>query len=384
LKPTAGKAKVQKWASWMANESHLNGLQRQSYIKDQSVIIPGKQPAAPIYGPSRELQIKVGPSLPTVYAQRLTPTDIDQLLEENQNLRNKVLDRMWSCPICDVALNHHDNDKIREHGEEHIKQMEEAGQCPWCENTNWAFMTRDQKQHHFQQHMSMEQTDQIRKFWKQIQCPACDIDFTGMTPEVIIKHCLKHNPNVVQYCDKCGLHEAACTEGELINHRKTCREAPDWKEGEPLPAFCEFCGKDTSTQTEAELLLHERDCLNIPRANFERFCTKCGLDISILNNRDLAGHDSRCRAPRGHRKRFCARCGTNLTGLDETGKFRHGETCHLDEPAISIGYNDRSAGMSIFYVLKCIRERVPGVGFFYSSRPFPLLHVYELYRVILS
>jgi len=368
----------------MANESHLNGLQRQSYIKDQSVIIPGKQPAAPIYGPSRELQIKVGPSLPTVYAQRLTPTDIDQLLEENQNLRNKVLDRMWSCPICDVALNHHDNDKIREHGEEHIKQMEEAGQCPWCENTNWAFMTRDQKQHHFQQHMSMEQTDQIRKFWKQIQCPACDIDFTGMTPEVIIKHCLKHNPNVVQYCDKCGLHEAACTEGELINHRKTCREAPDWKEGEPLPAFCEFCGKDTSTQTEAELLLHERDCLNIPRANFERFCTKCGLDISILNNRDLAGHDSRCRAPRGHRKRFCARCGTHLTGLDETGKFRHGETCHLDEPAISIGYNDRSAGMSIFYVLKCIRERVPGVGFFYSSRPFPLLHVYELYRVILS
>lgn len=107
----AGKPKAQKWADWLTEQSYQDKLQRNSWIKDQGVVEPGKMPAAPVFGPTSELMLRVGSSMPTIYAQRLTPTDIKYLQDENQKLRNQVLDRMWACQICDMGFETYGQDK---------------------------------------------------------------------------------------------------------------------------------------------------------------------------------------------------------------------------------------------------------------------------------
>jgi hypothetical protein len=333
LKSTAGRVRIPKYATWMANEEYLDGLKQQSYVRDQQAVIPGKLPAAPVFGPSRELQIKIGSSLPTIYAHHLTATDIGELQDENQNLRNMVLERMWSCSICDQVFNNYDRDQIREHGREHINQIQESGQCPWCGNTNWAFMSSDKKRHHLKWHMAEESTTNMSDFWRQAQCPACDMSFATMKPEFIIDHCLKHSPDIVQYCDKCGLHEAKCINEELLHHRRVCREAPDRQQGDPLPTFCESCGKDTSSHTNLQKSLHSRDCQNGLTPVNRTFCAKCGLETSTFNNLELTGHASRCAVPRGITGKYCSRCATDLSELDVTGTSRHLQTCRPNKLA---------------------------------------------------
>jgi uncharacterized protein with PIN domain len=324
----------------MANEEYQDKLQQQSYIKDQQAVIPGKLPAAPIYGPSRELQIKVGPSMPTVYAQRLTPTDIGELIEENQTLRNRVLERMWACPICNLPFKKYDIAKIREHAQEHNKQMQEAGQCPLCGTSDWAFMSMDQKWEHLQWHMAKNFATAKPDPWQQVQCPACDMDFSMMRPETIIAHCLRHSPSIVQCCGRCGLNKAQCTNEELIHHQQACREAPDRKTGDPVPKFCECCGKDTSTQTRSRELLHSRDCKRHMTIG-KTFCTKCGLDITTLDDLQISAHTSRCTTPRGITGQFCGRCATDLSKLDTIGTAGHQQTCQPSKSTASTSDEER-------------------------------------------
>jgi hypothetical protein len=349
VKPMAAKATVPRYISWLANEQHQDNLKQQSYFKDQKAVIPGKLPAAPVYGPSRELQLKVGPNFPTVYAQRITPSDFDELLDENQTLRNKVLERMWCCDICNTAFRNHNNSSIREHKQEHIKQIQEAGECPLCGSENWAFLSMDQKRAHLQWHTARTVTKAIQNSWRELQCPACDKDFSTMRPESIIDHCLKHGPHVVQYCDKCGFHEYKCTKEELVHHRQVCRDAPERKNGDPEPIFCEYCGKDTSTQTKTQKTLHTRDCQETVPGASKLFCTKCGMDITTFNNAQVERHASRCVIPRGVKRRFCGRCSTDLFELDSTEKSNHKRSCRLSKLLVQSPNSSQFAGSFVAY-----------------------------------
>lgn len=324
MKRTAAKVKTLKYATWLANEGYQDSLKLQSYFKDQPAVIPGKLPAAPIYGPSRELQIKVSSSFPTVYAQRITPSDIAELIEENQTLRNKVLERMWACPICSVTFKNYNNTSIREHVQEHIQQMQEVAQCPMCGSADWGFMSMNQKRDHFQWHMDKENTIAMREQWRNIQCPACDKRLSNMEPEAIVDHCIKHRPDIIRYCDTCGLHEAICTKEELAHHQQVCRQAPERTGNDPIPVFCESCGKDTSNQTQIQMFLHERDCQNKSTVSSKAFCTQCGLNTTNFNNMELAGHTVRCKVPRGIKRKFCGRCATEFIGSGNNPKnFQH-------------------------------------------------------------
>lgn len=101
IRNVACAPKAQQFDPWMAEQRRQDRLQRQSYIKNQSVLVePGRVPEAPIYGPSRELALVVGSSLPTIYAQRITVSDVGQVLDENEFLRGKVLERQVKCEIC--------------------------------------------------------------------------------------------------------------------------------------------------------------------------------------------------------------------------------------------------------------------------------------------
>lgn len=327
IKPIAKRAKTMKPAAWMAEEHYQDDLQLQSYTKDQRAVIPGRLPAAPLYGPSRELQIKVSSNFPTVYAHRMTPSDFEELAEENQMLRNKILERMWACPICNMTFKNFDDTRIREHVQEHISHIQEAGECPLCGSASWTFMSMEERRGHLAWHMANEREAEQQAKWRNVQCRACDGDLSGLSGDAIVTHCLKHSPDLIQYCDKCGLHEGAFSQLEQLHHHQVCHEAPERRQGDPEPNFCESCGKDKSCQTHLQRGLHFRDCLKVPSAASKRFCTKCGLDTTQLNNVQLAGHNFRCRIPRGVKGKYCGRCCADLSELDTVHKLRHRRVC---------------------------------------------------------
>jgi hypothetical protein len=334
VKSPAGKPKAQKWSDWMTEQDFLNGLQRRSWIKDQSVVEPGRMPAPPLYGASRELQLRVGSSMPTIYIQRLTPTDIKQLQNENQKLRNQVLDRIFTCPICDEDFETFEKDKIRDHCRQHQEQLAEAGQCPSCGDPQWAFLTNDQKRSHFAIHRHQHESAIIKKFYEDQCCPVCDRDLSKMKADLVIRHCLEHAPGQVQFCDRCGLNELDCTNQELNHHHLKCRLADDRNTGDPEPVFCENCGMNITRATDEENQAHQKDCYLGPKG---RFCMKCGLNETGhgWEKAAIAKHNSHCTPPSGFNKKYCTKCRTELGSLGEAEIAQHRNTCRLVEPGLS-------------------------------------------------
>ena len=329
----AGKPKSQTWSDWMTEQHFQDGLQRKSWIRDQSVVEPGRMPAPPLFGPSRELQLRVGSSMPTIYVQRLTPTDIKQLQDENQKLRNKVLDRMDACPICSETFEAYETDKIRDHVKQHQKQLEEAGQCPSCGDPQWAFMTNYEKRTHFATHQYHNESATIKQFYKDQHCPVCDRDLSRLTPEQVINHCLEHAPGQVQYCNRCGLDEKDCNAEELDHHRHKCRLAKDRYPFEPEPVFCKNCGLDVTHATPDDNIKHQKNCREEPMG---RFCMKCGLNMSMhhWNQEAIDRHSSHCMPPSGLKKKFCEKCRTEMASLDTIGRSHHQQTCRWVEPVV--------------------------------------------------
>ena len=331
----AGRAKSQKWSDWMTEQHFQDGLQRRSWIRDQSVVEPGRLPAPPLYGASRELQLRVGSSMPTIYAQRLTPTDIKQLQDENQKLRNQVLDRMFACPICDEEFETYDQDKIRAHCRLHQQQLEEVGQCPSCGDPQWVFMTNLEQRSHFATHQDQNESAKIKNFYRNQHCPVCDMDLSRTKPEQVIRHCLEHSPGQIQFCDRCGLNEKDCNVEELNNHHHKCRLADDRQGGDPEPVFCSNCGLNITCATLERNQAHLKQCRE---GSPGKFCTKCGLNETGPHWEGLAvpKHDSHCKPPSGFTKKFCEKCGIEVGSLDATGTTHHQKSCRqVERPDIS-------------------------------------------------
>ncbi|KAH8598089.1 hypothetical protein B0O99DRAFT_701234 [Bisporella sp. PMI_857] len=334
LAPKAGRAKVRTWETFMEGQNYLNTLQRDSYVRDQSVIQPGKEPMAPLYGQSRELMLRTSDQLPTVYLQRLTPMDYEQLREENQYLRNRILDRETACQICCERFENYEPEKIAAHARQHREALQEDGQCAWCADTNYGFMSAAQKRSHLKQHFDLEDTIKIQSFWKDQQCPVCGHDFTSQKPEEIINHCLNsHSPGMVQFCDKCGANTYNMNDSELDYHQRRCRNQPEKAQGAPDSAFCERCGKDISAESSEEAKRHEHDCLQ--QLAITWFCSNCGINFTTRDPLVIRNHQQSCRPPGGWRRKFCQQCGTNLSELDEDKRSSHKDNCLCKkDPAI--------------------------------------------------
>lgn len=301
-----------------------DGLQRDSYHTDQGVIVPGRAPAAPMFGQSVQLQHRISDALPTVYQARLTPTDLRQLQEETQSLRNHVLDRKWKCTTCDMSFAHYDKEKIADHISEHQAREKLDGVCIWCGNTQWGFWSTSKKQLHLKSHFDQEHTLKTKEFWDPHECPACNTSFKGMTAKDIIMHCINdHSPGTVRFCDICGINEHDCNFLHRVHHHRTCRSAPDEVEGSGRPQFCIRCGKDTSKQTSAEDSLHKRDCR--PTSSF--FCQVCGFDVTGFSAVALSTHHAVCKPPGGRKKTFCGKCGKKLEGIDDAAWRQHDRSC---------------------------------------------------------
>ncbi|APA06833.1 hypothetical protein sscle_02g016030 [Sclerotinia sclerotiorum 1980 UF-70] len=326
---TAEKTITPKWETWMTDQHRKDALQRRSYIQDQSVIEPGFDPSAPTYGPSKELSLGVSIQTPSVYTQRLTPTDILQLAEENQKLRNGLLERTYNCSVCSVTLAGYEHAEIQTHYAQHLIQLQREGQCPLCERESWSIMTMEQKKEHLETHQVEADTAMIRNFWNSIECPLCDAKLSGFTAEQVIRHMADHLPGIVEFCDKCGLRTAICNHAELVHHRYVCLDKPDRGPLDLAPSFCRDCGQNRTAEDEAERGSHVINCTAKNRVQGEKFCTKCGIDKSAWGSDEIKNHDDHCTSPQGLPKKYCLRCGTKLFGANEAQLDDHRVYCSI-------------------------------------------------------
>ncbi|KAL2061168.1 hypothetical protein VTL71DRAFT_7441 [Oculimacula yallundae] len=324
--PIFRTSEVPKWDTWMLDHTAQNTLQQRSWSQDQSVIEPGYAPAAPMYGDNLELAITVGSSMPTVFTQHLTPTDIMELRKENRKLLNHALEREIGCPICNMTFKPYDKDAKSAHYKTHMEQINAAGNCPIC-NENWALFTWTQKRDHLYADFAKKEREEIKQFWEDARCPICDLELNGLSAEAVTTHMASHVPGALKFCDRCGLDLLKCTPIERSHHDRVCtRETPVRQDGAPDPVFCENCGRERTAATEKSR--EHETCGN------GQYCVRCGLNLSFLPGpQERHAHTKRCRFAGGTTGTYCKRCGIHLPSLDDLGKASHDNECYRREPA---------------------------------------------------
>ncbi|CAG8953910.1 hypothetical protein HYFRA_00010871 [Hymenoscyphus fraxineus] len=327
LKQRAAELKIQKYDPWLAEQRRQDRLQREAYYKDHHAVLPGQKPEPPLYGMVRELMLSVTDAQPTIYSQRLTPTDINAILDENQRARNKILERMDVCTLCDESFPKFQREDWRVHLEKHAEQMATAGKCPICATDQWTLMNMDQKKKHIVYHQDLAGYRHV--MWDVDKCPVCDEQFTKLGhAEDVVYHLAEHQPGILRFCDRCGLEKFACSTSELYRHKTMCIEGPERTRKDPELLFCELCGKDRTNETEQELIDHRKKCSFTNRGYF---CRKCGLDMSNLSLENRRRHVGRCKPPRGVKGKHCQRCGMDKSQLDQMGLLQHDRTCAFNE-----------------------------------------------------
>lgn len=326
--PRAAPVKTEKFVKWNAKQRYEDSLQQKSYHTDQSVIEPGQKPQAPIFGLSKELEFNIGASFPGVYVQRITPTDVMEIMDENKSLQNQVLERMATCIICQASFAKYKLDEISAHCYAHLQQLYIEGACPTCGNGSWSLWTPEEKRQHQAVHASITESAEVKKFWNQLYCPCCDKELDSLGgPKAILYHMAEHQPGSIQYCDRCGLHVTSCDKYELSHHRDQCMAKDDRPPGSSNRWFCDSCGKDRTAGTETEIKDHRRTC----GVDKGAWCDVCGLNITYLSTINVGRHKARCKPPGGYDRKFCAKCGENLEIKDARGLEYHKQTCFNSE-----------------------------------------------------
>ncbi|CAG8973082.1 hypothetical protein HYALB_00009386 [Hymenoscyphus albidus] len=327
LKQRAAELKIQKYDPWLAEQRRQDRLQRESYYKDHHAVLPGQKPEPPLYGMVRELMLNVTDAQPTIYSQRITPTDINAILDENQRARNKILERMDVCTLCDESFPKFQREDWRVHLVKHAEQMATAGKCPVCATDQWTLMNMDQKKRHIVYHQDLAGYRHV--MWDVDKCPVCEEEFSKLGhAEDVVYHLAEHQPGIIRFCDRCGLEKFACSTSELYRHKTMCIEGPERPRKDPELLFCELCGKDRTNETEQELIDHRKKCSFTNRGYF---CRKCGLDMTNLSLENRRRHVGRCKPPRGVKGKHCQRCGMDKSQLDQLGLLQHDRTCAFNE-----------------------------------------------------
>ena len=320
--------KTEKYNDWLEKKNFEDGRQIRSFLVDQSVIEPGHKPQAPIYGPSREIEARASDALPSVFFERLTPTDISQIIEEKKYLQNQVLERVTACPICNTNFAKYKVDETRDHFNKHIQQIKAAGSCPFCETEQWALWTPDERKQHLATHTSTENNKMAQDFWASLHCPVCDIQLDDLgNTKAILYHMAEHTPGVVQFCDRCGLHLKSCDQAEIDHHHEECISKSDRPLNAENPIFCDTCGKNRSKRSRVEEVDHRRYC----RLGLGAWCDVCGLNLTSMSTEGVSKHRSHCKTPGGFDRKFCSRCGLNLAAMDATALAYHKQTCFHHE-----------------------------------------------------
>ena len=292
------------------------------------MVEPGHQPRAPIYGQSREIDHRTSDALPSLFFERITPTDIARTLDEKKYLQNQVLERETADPICNTNIAKYRVDETRDHFNKHIQQIQSAGSCPICETEQWSLWIPEERKQHLSTHTGAADSEAATKFWDSLHCPVCDIQLDDLgNTKAILYHMAEHTPGILEFCDRCGLHVKSCDQVEIDHHHLECISKPDRALNAETPIFCDTCGKNRSDRSHEEEIEHRRYC----RLGLGAWCDVCGLNITALSDAGVSKHRSHCKTPGGFDRKFCSRCGVNLAVVDSIGIAYHKQTCFNHE-----------------------------------------------------
>lgn len=352
LATSAQKAKIPKWDTWMTEQHRQDDLQRKSWYKDQRTIEPGQKPEPPVYGESRDLMLAFGDGMPTVYAQRLTPTDIAELAAENQRFRNAALNRSQQCPLCTFSSEAYNDDKIKAHMATHLQQLQREPSCPACGDASWSMMSVSQQKEHMAEHSARDFAHVPKTQFADLECPLCDEPLAGLDSPAVLLHVGQHAVGVLKYCDHCAFRVVDATPAEWLNHNQLCLEADPSTWDDRDAVFCVHCGRDVTMPSSDENKAHVRDCSQLafhPRS----FHSKCGLETTKLTFEENAMHEQSCVSYGGRPGTYCRRCGEKLMGLSPTQKKNHAHVCAYKKKSASARVDTREEGE--FYPIAPIR-----------------------------
>ncbi|EPE35292.1 hypothetical protein GLAREA_10991 [Glarea lozoyensis ATCC 20868] len=326
LKPRSAPVQIQRFDPWMAEERRLDRLQRESWLHDHSAIEPGQKPEPPLFGTPKDLLIGQTDALPRIYSHRLTPTDFNQVVEENQTARYKLLERIDACPLCPATFELDSAEERTNHFKLHADQIASAGKCPICESEQWMMMDMDQRRDHLAYHQKASPKEAS---FDKLDCPVCNkkLSKIGDTEDILF-HMAEHTPGVLKYCDRCGLNIKACSQIELLNHKKICIDGPERLSDDDQLYFCDVCGRNRTHETEEQLVSHRKFCF----LDKGVYCFKCGLDMTKISKENQQRHELRCHHPRGYRKKWCQKCGSDMSKMNDTDKKHHQQSCYAREP----------------------------------------------------
>jgi hypothetical protein len=358
----AGQAPAQTYPEWSTEQRYQDHLHYASYTKDQGVIIPGRTPAAPMYGESVQVQHKISDALPTVYMNPMTPTDVRLLQKDRQHYRNDSLQREHVCRVCALVFLDYKPEQVLEHYASHQERERFNGECLYCGDRRWGFMTIGERRRHFNQHINEQSGSKMKDFWALHHCPVCNENFEDMQPDDIVAHCInKHAPGSVKFCDKCGINERELTPVHRKHHEKTCRQVSDGPIGSRPPEFCIKCSKNIVGQTTVEEQLHSRDC----KTTQDSFCQKCGLEMTAFTPKARIAHFAICRRPGGQKKTFCRKCAEKLHGLGIAELKNHEENCWKTSDLEPDHSSLRLAGMysSILFFSYSVNRIILGIDY---------------------
>jgi hypothetical protein len=328
LKAQVARPVPQAYDPWILEQNRQDRLKRDSYWKDQSIIEPGQKPEPPIFGPAKELIISVGPNMPEVYAQRLTPTDFMQLRDENQMLRNMLLERKTLCNFCDATFADFEKEKIKEHYKQHADQMQAGGLfCPLCGTKDWTFMDLNQRRAHLFVDQDKHERGIIQTFWDGQVCPICNEGLDHREAPEVLKHIASHTPNVLRYCDRCSRDCSLLSPAEVRHHDKFCVNAPIVGAA-VMRTFCGDCGADRTTETDRQRREHADQC----NPGHQGYCEICGMNVASLDETAEFTHRKECRWPAGLPKTYCTRCGKDLLSMNRLEAASHKQECFMRDP----------------------------------------------------
>ncbi|KAL5353137.1 hypothetical protein ACLOAV_001168, partial [Pseudogymnoascus australis] len=241
-------------------------LRVAAYHKAQSVHEPhAAKPEPPRYGKSVENQLVTGPTMPGVFTNSSTLSEIRQLQARNGELERLLLGRGTYCGMCDKNISFTTNEQQDAHFAGHVDGLHSCGFCGISFNA----FTQSERKAHLASHADTRFTKQASNTSRQPANTAGPSRLTPInsSPRQVTQTTVVEGDTIL-YCQNCSVDLAHfTTPAQLIQHARSCsgRSRPPSE-----PAYCKFCGIEIVRLGSADDITNHRNLCKSSAAGQDR------------------------------------------------------------------------------------------------------------------
>ncbi|KFX99017.1 hypothetical protein O988_04084, partial [Pseudogymnoascus sp. VKM F-3808] len=246
-----------------AKSLEQDDLRVAAYHKAQSVHEPhAAKPEPPRYGKSVERQLVTGPTMPGVFVNNCTLSEIRQLQARNGELERLVLGRATYCGMCDKSISFTTKEQQDAHFAGHLDGLHSCGFCGISFNT----ASQAQRKAHLASHADTRYTKQATNTPQQATTtarPAAESAALSLVPTAVSSiprqaaQPAVPEGDIVLYCQNCSVDLGRfTTPAQLIEHTRAC---PRRNRPPSEPVYCKFCGLEIATLGSADDVTNHRN-----------------------------------------------------------------------------------------------------------------------------